>query len=152
MTEQTICENLTLKIPEGFTVLDEKNLARIFGGEGSDRWCAANGDESVLLTVVWQKVNPILAALSDMKVMARRNAQLTEKAYQAYGYRFGEFFSLQGRDGSLEGYSYSFSGKNGQRSAETVLIRQKRMIYNVSCVSRAEKAMEGQEALRQALG
>ena len=152
MKKQTIHETLTLNIPDGFTVQDEKNMTRLFGSAGGERWCAANADESILLTVVWQKANLILAMLADMKAMARRNAQLTEKAYQGHGYGFGKFFSLQSKEGLLEGYSYAFSGKDGQRSAETVLIKQMRMIYNVSCVCRAEKAAEGEAALRQALG
>ena len=103
MTEQTIHENLILKIPDGFTVQDEKSMARLFGSAGGDRWCAANEDESILLTVVWQKANPLLAMLSDMNAMARRNEQLTEKAYQGHGYHFDQFFSLQSKDGPLEG-------------------------------------------------
>lgn len=118
MTEQTIHENLILKIPDGFTVQDEKSMARLFGSAGGDRWCAANEDESILLTVVWQKANPLLAMLSDMNAMARRNEQLAEKHIRVTATTLTSFSACKAKMGcwranAMKHSTYMQVGSNG---------------------------------------
>ena len=89
--------------------------------------------------------------LADMKPMARRNEQLTAKAYANSGYKRGDFLSLPSGLGQLEGFTYFFRGKDGPRSCMTVLLKKKPVVYSLSCICREEKAQEGFKIFREAL-
>ena len=105
-----------------------------------------------MITVSWERYPALLSALADLKAVARRNQQLTEKGYAGHGYRFRGFFSLKPEDVQLEGYRFSYRVDSVSQYAETVLLKHRKTVFSITCVGREENADMDSQMFRQVLG
>ena len=69
----------------------------------------------------------------DMKSLAKRNAELTAKAHEGYGYRFLDFISLQAEKDGITQVS------------NNLLVRDGKMIYSFILAGREENAAQDRD-------
>lgn len=151
MNRATVHEELSLSWPDGFRVMGEDELDKLYSAHDPNRWGIWDQQRHIIITVLWQQVHPLLAWLSDMKAMARRNEQLAKKGYQGHGYQLEDFFSRQlcGRGG--EGYRFSYRLGDVTQTAETVLFKNGKNVYSLSCIGRQENSAQDRETFEKVL-
>ena len=91
-----------------------------------------------MITALWQRYNPLLAWLADMKALVKRNEQLTRRCYQENGYRLDGFFSRRVCGMAGEGYRYACRPGDMDQEIETVLIKKGSVVYSLNCIGRPE--------------
>lgn len=153
MPENTVKINdaFTMAVPEGFQRMSPEELKKLYRGENPDQWGIWDKDRHVMITVLWKHYPALLSALADLKAVARRNQQLTEKGYAGHGYRPEGFFSMKTGDVQLEGYHFSYRVGSISQCAETVLMKHRRTIYSITCAGREENADADSSTFRKAL-
>ena len=115
---------LMLPCPDDFTSMTKEDLDRAYTSDGPGRAGIRDAERHVMITVLWQRYNPILARLADMKTMARRNEQLTSKGYAGHDYRLDSFFSREVCGKTAEGYRFTYRVGDTAQEVETVLIKK----------------------------
>ena len=103
MSKQTINNVISLEIPDSFQLMSSEEL-RDMSKNGGDpyRWGVRDRENHVLITVMWKQYSAILAWLADLKAIAKKNEQMTRKAYGKHEYRLLGFDSLKaGESGGL---------------------------------------------------
>ena len=146
--QERIHHELILDMPEGFHYLDARP-SRALPDEGREGgWGMQSEDLGITITVLWQQRNPLLVWLADMKAMARRNEMDARRSYRDHGYQRKGFFSMRLDGKQAEGYSFTFSLKDVNRYAETVLVKHRENIYNITCFGN-EQHREADRALFQ---
>ena len=138
MSKATINESSTLEIPDSFSPMDAGELRKLFRNDDPDRWGTWDRENHVMITVMWKDYPKLLARFADLKTVCRKNEQLSGKGYAGHEYRCGGFFSTAAGELPAEGYSFSYQIGDISQSAETVLFKQGRTIYSMTCAGRAE--------------
>lgn len=153
MTDKTmnINETLTIAVPEGFQSMSREELKKLYQDGNPDRRGIWDKDRHVIITVSWKQYPALLSALADLKAVARRNQQLTEKGYSGHDYKFGGFFTVSTDSAKMEGYRFSYRLGSIRQSGETVLMKHRRTIYSITCVGREENADRDSKAFREIL-
>ena len=141
MTE-TVNRELALPRPEGFEVMGAEELKRVYIRDDPNRWGMWDRERHVMITVLWQRYNPLLAWLAEMKTMARRNEQLTRKGYLDHDYRLEGFTSRKVQGLAGEGYRFTYRLGDVEQGIETLLIKRGSTVYSLNCVGRAENSAE----------
>ena len=142
----------SIRVPDGFEPMTAEELEKLYRDENPDRWGVWNRERHVMLTVLWKRYPVLVGALADVKAIARRNQQLTEKGYAGHDFRPGGFFSMQADGLPLEGYRFSYRIGDVVQNAETVLMKKQKTIYNITCTGREENADENAETFREIIG
>ena len=147
-----ICVNdeLLLSCPEGFAVMSADEPNRLYACGDSHRWGAWDRERHVMLTVLWQRYNPLLMMLADMKSLARRNEQLTQRGYEGHDYQLKGFSSRKVCGLTAEGYRFTYRLGDVIQSVETVLIKRKNRVYSLNCIGR-EADQAGNHVLFEAV-
>jgi len=150
MGRQTINETFTLQIPDGFEVLTEEDLGKMYRNIGdSFGWGVRDTENHVIITVLWKQYPALLSRMLDLKAIVKKNEQLTGKAHAAHGYRFLEFFSMQAGDEKAEGYRFSYDKEGMTQVCSNYLIKDGRTIYAFMCVGREENMDADKETFRR---
>lgn len=138
MSKEVINQTMTLEIPEGFHVMDSRELEQAFRSGDPNRWGIWNKESHVMVTILWKKYPLLLSMLADLKAVCRKNEQMARQGYAGHDYQCGGFFSLYVADEPAEGYAFSYKMGDVSQSAETVLFKKNRMIYSIICGGRTE--------------
>ena len=139
MGRQTINEVFTLQIPEGFEVLTEEDLRKMYRNVGDPfQWGVRDTENHVIITALWKQYPALLSWTLDLKAIVKKNEQLTGKVHAEHGYRFLEFFSTQCGDEKAEGYRFCYDREGMTLVCSNYLIRDGRTIYAFMCVGRKE--------------
>ena len=131
---------LALPRPEGFVVMSPEELARAYTCDNSDRWGMWDKKRHIMVTVLWQRYNPLLAWLADMKTLVKRNEQLTSRGYKDHDYRLEGFRSRDVRGMAGEGYRFTYRLGDVVQRIDTVLVKKGRTVYSLSCIGRPENS------------
>jgi len=129
---------LSMPCPEGFSPMSAEDLDRVYTCKDPKRTGMWDRQRHVMVTALWQRYNPLLARLADMKALAKRNEQLTRKGYQGHDYRLEGFFSRTVCGMAGEGYRFTYRLPDAQQEIETVLIKKGSVVYSLNCIGRPE--------------
>ena len=140
----TINGELSLPCPEGFETMSAEALDRIYISKTAGRCGIWDRERHVMITALWQRYNPLLAWLADMKALVKRNEQLTHRCYQENGYRLDGFFSRRVCGMAGEGYRYACRPGDTDQEIETVLIKKGSVVYSLNCIGRPENRQANQ--------
>ena len=151
MNSEKINGMLTLDIPEGFRRMSGDDLKQLFRSEEADRWGIQNKECHTVLTVMWKQYPALLSWLADLKTMARKNERMAQKGYAGNEYSPGGFISLSAGGKEMEGYRFSYRVQGIAQSAETVLLKHKGYVYNITFIGRKEDQSANQETFRKIL-
>ena len=150
MERQTINETFTLQIPDGFEVLTEEDLRKMYRNVGDPfKWGMRDPEKHVIMTVLWKQYPALLSWTLDLKAVVKKNEQLTGKAHAAHSYRFLEFFSMQAGDEHAEGYRFSYDKEGVTQVCSNFLVRDGRTLYAFMCVGREENMDADRDSFRQ---
>lgn len=139
MRRENINEAFTLQIPDGFEVLTEDDLRKMYRNVGDPfRWGIRDTENHVIITALWKQYPALLSWMLDLKAIVKKNEQLTGKAHAAHGYRFLEFFSMQAGDEKAEGYRFFYDKEGITQACSNCLIKDGRTVYAFICVGREE--------------
>ena len=116
-----------------------RNVGEPFG------WGVRDRENHVTMVALWKKAPALLAWMPDMKSLAKRNAELTAKAHEGYGYRFLDFISLQAGDEKAEGYRFSYEKDGITQVSNNLLVRDGKMIYSFILAGREENAAQDRD-------
>lgn len=133
---------LLLPCPEGFAAMTQETLQQVYTCDNPCRAGIWDRARHVMVTVLWQRYNPLLAAFADMKTLVRRNEQLTRKGYKDNDYRLDTFFSRRICDLPGEGYRFDYRLGDVAQQIETVLFKKGSVVYSLSCIGRPENRQE----------
>ena len=136
MNQTCVNDELMIPCPEGFAIMGPEELNRVFTRGSANRWGVWDRSRRVMITVLWQRYNPLLAWLADMKSLVRRNEQLTRRGYKGRDYQPGGFFSTKVCGMAAEGYRFTCRLDDAAQCVETVLFKRGRTVYSLSCVGR----------------
>ena len=119
--------------------MDEEDCRRLAkNGGGPYQWGVRDREKHQLIVALWKQYPALLSLLADLKSVAKKNAQLTEKAYEGRNYRFLGFFSMQAGETKAEGYRFSYSEEGVSQTVDTFLIKDGKTIYAFLCGGREE--------------
>ena len=150
MRRENINEAFTLQVPDGFEVLTENDLSKMYRNVGDPfRWGVRDAKNHVIITALWKQYPALLSWTLDLKAIVKKNEQLTGKAHAAHGYRFLEFFSMQAGDEKAEGYRFIYDREGITQACSNCLIREGRTIYSFLCVGREENMDRDRETFRR---
>ena len=150
MGRQTINGSFTLKIPDGFEVLTENDLHKMYRNAGDPfGWGVRDAENHMIITAIWKQYPALLSWTLDLKAIVKKNEQLTGKIHAAHGYRFLEFFSMQAGDEKAEGYRFSYDKEGITQVCSNCLIKDGRTIYAFICVGREENINTDRETFRR---
>jgi len=150
MGRQIINETFALQIPDGFEVLTENDLGKMYRNVGDPfRWGVRDAENHVIITALWKQYPALLSWTLDLKAIVKKNEQLTGKAHAAHGYRFLEFFSMQAGDEKAEGYRFCYDKEGVTQVCSNCLIKDGRTIYAFMCVGREENMDADRETFRR---
>ena len=150
MKQQIINDTFALQIPDGFEILTEDDLRKMYRNAGDPfRWGVRDAENHVIILALWKKYPALLSWTLDLKAIVKKNEQLTGKAHAAHGYRFLEFFSMQAGDEKAEGYRFCYDREGITQVCNNFLIKEGRTIYAFMCVGREENMDADRETFRQ---
>ncbi len=150
MKQQIINDTFALQIPDGFEILTEDDLRKMYRNAGDPfRWGVRDAENHVIILALWKKYPALLSWTLDLKAIVKKNEQLTGKAHAAHGYRFLEFFSMQAGDEEAEGYRFSYDKEGMTQVCSNCLVRDGRTIYAFMCVGREENLETDRETFRR---
>ena len=135
---------LSLPCPEGFEAMSAEALDRVYASQTAGRCGIRDGERRVMITALWQRYNPLLAWLADMKALVKRNEQLTRRSYQGNGYRLEGFFSRKVCGMAAEGYRYACRLGDTDQEIATVLVKKGSVVYSLNCIGRPEDRQANQ--------
>ena len=138
MNRISINDGLSMSCPEGFSPMSAEELERVYTSRDPNRAGMWDRQRHVMVTALWQRYNPLLAWLADMKALAKRNEQLTRKGYQGHGYRLDGFFSRTVCGMAAEGYRFTCRLQDADQEIETVLVKKGSVVYSLNCIGRTE--------------
>ena len=103
---------LCLTYPDGFHVLDEEEMNRVFPLDVPNRWAIWDIDRHIIISVQWHEANALLARLVSTKDLAKRVAAEAAKAYRANEYEVGELYqtTLCGEEAWGISFKYEVAG------------------------------------------
>ena len=149
MSRKTINETYSLQIPDTFESMRSDELQALSQGGGDPyQWGVRDRENHVMILALWKRHSAILAWMSDLKSIAKRNEQLTRKAYEGHGYRLLENNSLQAGNEKAEGYSFSYSVNGIAQVIQSFLIKDGKMVYAITCAGREENFAADQKMFR----
>ncbi len=141
MKKQIINETFSLQIPDSFEILSETTLLEMYRKSPNPfLWGARDRENHVVLLALWKKSPLFLSWVTDLKTVVKKDEQLTRKAYEGYGYRLLEFFSLQAGKEKAEGYRFSYEKEGIPQISNNFLIRKGSTIYAFFGIGREENA------------
>jgi hypothetical protein len=150
MRQETINGTFTLQIPDGFEVLTEEDLRKMYRNAGDPfQWGVRDTANHVIITALWKQYPALLSWALDLKAVVKKNEQLTGQAHAAYGYRFLEFFSMQAGDEEAEGYRFCYDKEGVTQACSNFLVKEGRTIYAFICVGREENMATDRETFRR---
>lgn len=151
MGQALVHEELSLSWPDGFQVMTANELKQLYLSNNPKRWGIWDKERHVMITVLWQEYHPLLNFLADPKAMAKRNEQLTRRGYKKHDYRLESFLSMQFCGRNLEGYCFSYRLGDTAQRVETLLLKQKKCVYNFSCIGRKENEEKDRALFREVM-
>ena len=148
---ETVNQAFSLEVPEGFHCMSQEELKQLYQNENPNRWGIWDEERHVSIVVLWKQFPALVCWLADMKTMAQRNQQLTEKGYAANEYAFQGYLSAKAGGATVEGYRFCFRVGDVAQAAETMLLKHKKTVYSLSCVGRKENYAADQETFHRVL-
>ena len=152
MGRQIIHDTFSLEIPENFESMSEADL-RELSRKGGDpyRWGVRDRENHRMIVVLWKQYPALLSWLADLKSIAKKNEQLTGKAYAGSDYRLLEFISMQAGEEKAEGYRFSYTVEGISQVISCLLIKDGKTVYAFVCGGREENAAGDRELFRRIL-
>ena len=139
MSKAQINDLISVEIPEGFHTMSEEELRQAYSDENPNRWGMWNKQRHAIVTVMWKEYPWLMKLLMPgLKAICRNNEQLISKGYANNNYACGGFFSAEVDGEKAEGYRFNYRVGDEERSAETLLFRDDRTIYSLTCYGRSE--------------
>ena len=151
MNRIEINNELLLPCPDGFTDMTREDLDRVYTSGSPGRAGIRDAERHVMITVLWQRYNAVLAWLADIKSLARRNEQLSRKGYADHDYRLDGFFGREVWGLSGEGYHFTYRVEDTGQEAWTLLIKKGSTVYSLNCVGRPENHDANQAVFEEIL-
>jgi len=152
MNQQKINDTFTLQIPDSLAPMSSRELEELSRNGGDPcRWGAWDRENHVMMTALWKDYPALLARLADLKAIAKRNEQLTRKAYEKHDYRLLGFDTLQAGETKAMGYRYTYRAGDIRQAVTCWLIKDGRTVYALMCNGREENSAADQAMFRGAM-
>ena len=80
MSRQTINDMFSVSLPESFELMSAEDLSELSRNGGDPyRWGARDRENHVMIVALWKQYPAILARMTDLKTIAKRNERLTRR-------------------------------------------------------------------------
>ncbi|MBQ6487711.1 MAG: hypothetical protein IJI75_00650 [Solobacterium sp.] len=150
MTE-IINNEISIGIPDGFHVMSEEELTKVYVTKDPKRWGIWDNDRHVIISVLWQDLNAFTAMLADIDAAAVRNEQLTKKGYEGHDYAMKGFHDADISGSHARGYSFTYRIQDISQRVDTLLFKAGRRIYSINCIGRNENREQDHELFKEIL-
>lgn len=155
MNNVILNNELTLQYPDGFHVLDEDEMSRIFPVNTPNRWAIMDLDRHLIICVQWQKSSAILARFSSTKDHAKRVVAKARAAYREKECEIGDPYQTSVCGQEAWGVSFSYEVDGVKQLGKVILFKRlskkTHTTYTVYYYTREESAEENEVILHDAL-
>ena len=138
MNSTIVNNEITVSYSDGFEIMSSEELDNAYVGVTDDKWGIWDKDNHVIITLLWQKANPMLVALADVKAIAMKNESMAAKMYKNNHYDGKGFFSETIDGKKAEGYWFEYDVASVRQQAASVLFKNRNNIYSLSVFARAD--------------
>ncbi len=138
MEQEIVNGAFAMPVPDGFHVMSEEELTKLFMKPDPDRWGIWDQERHIMLTLEWKKYSPLALKMTNVKNIAARNEQLMRKALKKYSYQPEGAFSGRIAGLEAEGYRYLYQVQGIEQTAECLLFAERSLVYRMTCVGRVE--------------
>ncbi len=135
-----------------FHVMNENELSNVYLNNSWHRWGIWDYDNHIIITIIWEKKNPLLIKLADVSAMVKRNEKLTRKGYpKSSNYELIEFFDYEIDHIKAKGYRFKVLVENSEQYVENLLLKYKNTIYCFTVIGRTNNIKYNQETFKKFL-
>ena len=149
--EHTINGALRLEAPDEFLPMTAEEMTKMFNSCTDDRWSAWARERHAMIAVAWKKYNALLLGLADLKAIAKKNQQLTQKAHAGYDYQPLGAYTPKAASVPMEGYRFAYRAAGAAQQATTVLLKHQRIVYSIMFIGREENIAADQALFEEVL-
>lgn len=140
MATAAINGELSLSYPDSFHVMDADEMTQAFSVASPQMWAIWDTENHMIVSVVWQNSNKLIAGLASTKSLIERVEKSTAKTYRADGYTMDGYFTTSVCGNDAMGFRYSYTRFDVEQAGEVLLFKHGAACYTVYCVERAELA------------
>ena len=150
MTQITVAGNLTLDLPEGFTVMEKDEAQRAFALKSDCVWAARDRERHIVFSCIWKDSSALLGKLTTLNSLIEHVERGIRAAYKQDGYNTDKRFEAQIAGQKAKGFSFSYTiGETGQ-CGEAVVFKDGNRTYTLYYYTRPA-LLEGNQEVRDAL-
>ncbi len=152
MSRQNVNNTFSLQIPETFEPMSAEDLRQLSAGGGDPyQWGVRDREHHVMIVALWKQYPALLAWMSDVKAIAKKNEQLTRRVYEGHDYRLLGFKALQAGDRNAEGYCFSYRAEGVSQVVNSFLVKEGKTVYSFLCTGREENTAADQAMFSEML-
>jgi hypothetical protein len=140
MLTETINDELTIRVPDGFEVMSQEDLAAAYGDvkDKSEKWGMRDRDRHIMITVRWDHHSSMRMKLINVEATATAQQKTTARLYAKSDYHLIDTFTRTVAATEAAGYALTYTVEGITQAATLMWLKGKNDVYGISAFSRPE--------------
>ena len=140
MPTETINNELTIVVPDGFEIMSQEDLKVAYGDvkDKSEKWGMRDRDRHIMITVRWDHHSSMRMKMINVKATATAQQKTTARLYAKSDYRLVDTFSRTVAATEAAGYSLTYTVEGITQAATLMWLKGRNDVYGISAFSRPE--------------
>ncbi|MBE6514076.1 MAG: hypothetical protein E7Z69_03130 [Thermoplasmata archaeon] len=138
MNRAVVNGEVSVEVPEGFSILGKDELDGLYADSNPDRWGMADEGRGMILSVFWHRNGALMSSIASVEDACRSTEMRLARRLGPYGYSLEGFYMREVCGQDARGFRHSYSANGVDRVCEVTLFKSGRVFYTVYCYSTAE--------------
>ena len=127
---------LTFEFPQGFRALEEEEIRQLNINEtGDENIVMKDDDRHMLVSLSYQKVNPLFLAVLSLKEIVEKNEAQTADLMRPFAYHKEAYLNV----GKAQGFDYTYEAGGRKMYGASYNIKGKKGLYHIHFYLRDEE-------------
>lgn len=127
---------LTFEFPQGFRALEEEEIRQLNINEiGDENIVMKDNDRHMLVSLSYQKVNPLFLAVLSLKEIVEKNEAQTADLMRPFAYHKEAYLNV----GKAQGFDYTYEAGGRKMYGASYNIKGKKGLYHIHFYLRDEE-------------
>ena len=127
---------LTFEFPQGFRALEEEEIRQLDINEtGDENIVMKDDDRHMLVSLSYQKVNPLFLAVLSLKEIVEKNEAQTADLMRPFAYHKEAYLNV----GKAQGFDYTYEAGGRKMYGASYNIKGKKGLYHIHFYLRDEE-------------
>ncbi len=127
---------LTFEFPQGFRALEEEEIRQLNINEtGDENIVMKDDDRHMLVSLSYQKVNPLFLAVLSLKEIVEKNEAQTADLMRPFAYHKEAYLNV----GKAQGFDYTYEAGGKKMYGASYNIKGKKGLYHIHFYLRDEE-------------